>query len=87
MESTINEMYRDQRDHWFSESSKHSSVTSNLIGYFGAMAKWGTDLPVKARVQMLDHIIETIEKNFSDSEVHQTWLKDYKEEKEKLLAL
>lgn len=83
---TTEKSAKNWEQHWYEECNKTSMIASGVIGYMGAVAKYGEDLPTKTRVNMLNFIIETLRKEAPQDKQYQRWADEYEEAKKKILA-
>lgn len=66
--------------------SKINTISGQLTGVLSAHAKYNNEIPTPVRVRMLDMLIQIWEENDPNSCVTEKWVREWKAEKEILLA-
>lgn len=71
-------------DRYWAQYREASHLAAMLTGYMSGLSKWDTEIPIRARIKMLELLIEQYEPLQEKNEAYSQWVEEWKKVKEEL---
>lgn len=83
--NTMEQFWKKRYTETDKQRYNYLSLAAKMTGYYGAIAKYDSTIPKRARIRMLEGLINMWnEVEDSDSELTQEWIEGWKKEIENL---